>query len=64
MYSGMAIIALLVNLVIIACVVTFAIKLLNRLTDIADAQKSVAASQEKLVQILVSQAKSAPSDNM
>lgn len=57
MMSGMGMIgmiAVLIKLIFFVCVVVYAVKLLNRLTDISSAQKSIAASQAELVKLLAS----------
>lgn len=57
MMSGMGMIgmiAVLIKLIFFVCVVVYAVKLLNRLTDISSAQKSIAASQAELVRLLAS----------
>ncbi len=57
MMSGMGMIgmiAVLIKLIFFVCVVVYAVKLLNRLTDISSAQKSIAESQAELVRLLAS----------
>lgn len=57
MMSGMGMIgmiAVLIKLIFFVCVVVYAVKLLNRLTDISSAQKSIAESQAELVKLLAS----------
>ncbi|MFU8784529.1 hypothetical protein [Aliidiomarina sp.] len=52
MYPGVALLAIIVQLTIIIGVIVFAVKLLNRITEIAGSQKSIAESQAKLISLL------------
>ncbi len=50
--SGFVLIGFLIQLAVLVCVVVYAIKLLNRITEISSAQKSIAESQAELVRLL------------
>lgn len=52
MYPGVALLAIIVQLAIIVGVIVFAVKLLNRITEIAGSQKSIAESQAQLISLL------------
>ncbi len=52
MFTGLAILGLVLKLLIVIGVVVFAVKLLNRVTDIARSQKSIAESQIQLIDLL------------
>ena len=51
---GISLIAIIFQLAFIIGVVVFAVKFLNRVTEIAEAQKTVADSQVRIVEILTS----------
>lgn len=52
MFTGLAILGLILKLLIVIGVVVFVVKLLNRVTDIARSQKSIAESQIQLIDFL------------
>jgi len=52
MFAGVALLAIIFQLAIIVGVIVFAIKLLNRITDIAGSQKFIADSQIQLISLL------------
>ncbi|UUO24876.1 hypothetical protein FGD67_17895 [Colwellia sp. M166] len=52
MFAGVAFLAIIFQLAIVAAVIVFAVKLLNRITDIAGSQKSIAESQVQLITLL------------
>lgn len=54
MFSGFAIIAIIVQVAIIVAVIVYALKILNRITDIAESQRSIADTQKKML-ILMSE---------
>ena len=58
MFSGMVLVGLLTQLLFVVCVVVYAIKVLNRITEISSAQQSIAASQAELVKLFADKAKS------
>jgi uncharacterized membrane protein len=60
MFVGMAFLSVIFNLFVIAVFFVFALKLLNRLSDIAEAQRSAAKSQAQLVEFLCSQNQTQP----
>jgi len=55
MFTGVAFLAITFQLAIIVGIIVFAVKLLNRITDIAGSQKSIADSQIKLISLLSTQ---------
>jgi hypothetical protein len=52
MFAGVAFLAIIFQLAIVVGIIVFAVKLLNRITDIAESQKSIADSQVKLISLL------------
>ncbi|MBA6346602.1 MULTISPECIES: hypothetical protein [unclassified Colwellia] len=52
MFAGVAFLAIIFQLAIVVGIIVFAVKLLNRITDIAGSQKSIADSQVKLISLL------------
>ena len=54
MVTGVALLAVLFQLGVCVGVIVFAVKLVGRLKDISESQKSIAESQAQLVHLLVS----------
>ncbi|MFT5756815.1 MAG: hypothetical protein ACI9LM_001540 [Alteromonadaceae bacterium] len=52
MFAGVALFAIILKLTIVVGIIVFAVKLLNRITDIAGSQKSIANSQIQLISLL------------
>jgi hypothetical protein len=52
MFAGVAFLAIIFQLAIVIGIIVFAVKLLNRITDIAGSQKSIADSQIQLISLL------------
>ena len=52
MFAGVAFLAIIFQLAIVIGIIVFAVKLLNRVTDIAGSQKSIADSQIQLISLL------------
>ncbi|WP_019030230.1 hypothetical protein [Colwellia piezophila] len=52
MFAGVALLAIIFQLAIVVGIIVFAVKLLNRITDIAGSQKSIADSQIQLINLL------------
>ncbi len=52
MFAGEAFLAIILQLAVVVAVIVFAVKLLNRITDIAASQKSIAESQVQLIGLL------------
>jgi hypothetical protein len=52
MFAGVAFLAIIFQLAIVVGIIVFAVKLLNRITDIAGSQKSIANSQIQLIRLL------------
>ena len=52
MFAGVAFLGVIIQLGIVVGIIVFAVKLLNRITDIAKYQKSIAESQLQLVSVL------------
>jgi hypothetical protein len=52
MFAGVALLAIIFQLAVVVGVIVFAVKLLNRITDIASSQKSIAESQVQLINLL------------
>ncbi|MGX9460482.1 hypothetical protein ACWXWU_04480 [Shewanella sp. A14] len=52
MFAGVAMLAIIFKLAIVVGIIIFAVKLLNRITDIAASQKSIADSQVELINVL------------
>ena len=52
MLSGALVLAVIIKLVVVISIVVFAVKLLNRITEISTSQKSIAKSQGALVALL------------
>ncbi|GAC27290.1 hypothetical protein [Brumicola pallidula] len=53
MFTEVALLAIIVQLGIIVGIIVYAVKLLNRITDIAGSQKSIANSQIQLISLLI-----------
>jgi len=58
MFSSVLVFAVILKLVIVISIVVFAVKLLNRITEISTSQKSIAKSQSALVALLSDEKKS------
>lgn len=52
MFTGVALLAVLFQLAVFVGVIIFAVKLVGRLKDISESQKSIAESQAQLVQLV------------
>jgi hypothetical protein len=52
MFAGLAFLVIIFQLAVVVGVIVFAVKLLNRITDIASYQKSIAESQVQLIDLL------------
>ena len=52
MFTGVALLAVLFQLAVFVGVIIFAVKLVGRLKDISESQKSIAESQVQLVKLL------------
>ncbi|MBA6225366.1 hypothetical protein H4J51_09400 [Colwellia sp. MB02u-18] len=64
MFAGVAFLAIIFQLAIVVGIIVFAVKLLNRITDIAGSQKSIAESQVQLISLLSKkQSTQEPADN-
>ena len=61
MFSGIAFLVIIFKLAIFIGVIVFAIKIVNRLKDISESQKSIAKSQAKLVELVANKQKIDPS---
>ena len=57
MFTGFAMFAMLIQLALVIGIIAFAVKLVTRLSEIAEAQKSMAESQAQLVNLLMDQQK-------
>lgn len=53
MFTGFAFFAVMFQLATLVGIIVFAVKLLNRMQEIADAQRSSAESQAQLVKLVV-----------
>jgi len=62
MFTGVALLAVLFQLGVFVGVIVFAVKLVGRLKDISESQKSIAESQAKLVHLLVNNQLEKPND--
>ena len=57
MFSGMVFIGIILQLAVVVGIIVFAVKLLNRITEISESQKSIANPQTHLVEILANKQK-------
>ena len=57
MFSGMVFIGIILQLAVVVGIIVFAVKLLNRITEISESQKSIANTQTHLVEILANKQK-------
>ncbi|WP_299003793.1 hypothetical protein [uncultured Shewanella sp.] len=52
MFAGVTFLALFFQLAMVVGIIVFAVKLLNRISEIASAQQSIAESQLQLIKLL------------